>query len=143
MASYSAEQLYGAGTPCEEISGNFTFDITSPNDQVAYFTIETVRNGLGFYDSSSATNILGVFSNFNNIISLITSSYIASVCIGVGGGSFDFEPNETIALSGSFFRGTGGIYIGVEPSGSATYNLLTEGGDPLITQDNNNLVWPI
>ena len=138
MASYSAEQLYGAGTPCEEISGNYTFDITSPNDQVAYFTIETVRNGIGFYDSSSATNILGFFSNFDNVISLITSSYIASVCVGVGGGSFNFEPNGTIALSGSFFRGTGGISLGVTSSGVSF--LVTENGDFLLTEGGDNLI---
>jgi hypothetical protein len=138
MASYSAEQLYGAGTPCEEISGNNLFSITSSNDEVAYFTIETVRNGLGFYDSSSATNILGFFSNLNNVTTLITSSYIASICVGVGGGSFNFEPDETIALSGSFFRGTGGISLGLT-TGSTQF-LLTEGGDFIITENENNLI---
>jgi hypothetical protein len=111
MASYTAEQLYGAGTPCEEISGNTTFSITSSNDQVAYFTMETVRNGIGFYDSSSATNALGVYSNLVNVTTLITSSYIASLVVGVGGGSFDFEPTDTIVLSGSFLRGTGEISL--------------------------------
>jgi hypothetical protein len=138
MASYTAEQLYGAGTPCEEISGNNLFSITSSNDEVAYFTIETVRNGLGFYDSSSATNTLGWFSNLNNVTTLISSSYIASVVVGVGGGSFNFEPNETIALSGSFFRGTGGISLGITSSG-VSY-LVTEGGDFIITEDGNNLI---
>jgi hypothetical protein len=113
MASYTANQLYGAGTPCEEISGNTNFSITSSNDQVTYFTMETVRNGVGFYDSSSATNALGTYTNLVNVTTLITSSYIASVCVGVGGGSFDFEPTDTIALSGSFFRGTGGINLNV------------------------------
>jgi len=113
MANYTSEQLWGAGTPCEEISGNYTFTITNPYPQVAYFTIETVRNANGFYDDSSATNALGTFSNFNNIRTLVTSSYIASVEVGIGGGSFDFEPNSTIALSGSFFRGTGGISLNI------------------------------
>jgi hypothetical protein len=144
MASYTSEQLYGPGCPCEELDGKFTFTITNPYpSQVAYFTIETVRNSNGFYDNSSSTNGLGTFSNFNNISALITSSYIASVMVEGATGSFDFEPDSAIALSGSFFRGTGWIYIGVEPSGSATYNILTEDGDPLITQDNDNLVWPI
>jgi hypothetical protein len=118
MAEYTSEQLYGPGCPCEELSGNTTFSITSSNDQVAYFTMETVRNGIGFYDSSSATNALGVYSNLVNVTTLITSSYIASLVVGVGGGSFDFEPTDTIALSGSFFRGTGGISLninGTEP----------------------------
>ena len=138
MASYTANQLYGAGTPCEEISGNTNFSITSSNDQVTYFTMETVRNGVGFYDSSSATNILGFFSNFDNVISLVTSSYIASICVGVGGGSFDFEPDNTIALSGSFFRGTGGISLGVTSSGVSF--LITENGDFLITEGGDNLI---
>jgi hypothetical protein len=144
MASYTSEQLYGPGWPCEELSGNYTFNISNPYPQIAYFTMETVRDGLGFYNSSSATNALGTYTNFNNVSVLITSSYIASIIVGDGGGSFDFEPNETIALSGSFFRGTGGIYIGVVPSGSVeTYNLLTEDNNPLITENNNNLIWPI
>ena len=113
MAEYTSEQLYGPGCPCEELSGNTTFSITSSNDQVAYFTMETVRNGIGFYDSSSATNALGVYSNLVNVTTLITSSYIASLVVGVGGGSFDFEPTDTIALSGSFFRGTGGISLNI------------------------------
>ena len=138
MASYTANQLYGAGTPCEEISGNTNFSITSSNDQVTYFTMETVRNGVGFYDSSSATNILGFFSNFDNVISLVTSSYIASICVGVGGGSFDFEPDNTIAISGSFFRGTGGISLGVTSSGVSF--LITENGDFLITEGGDNLI---
>jgi hypothetical protein len=145
MANYTSEQLYGPGCPCEELDGKFTFNITNPYpSQVAYFTIETVRNSKGFYDDSTPTNGLGTFSNFNNVSALITSSYIASVMVEGASASFDFEPDEAIALSGSFFRGTGWIYIGVEPSGSeATYNLLTEDGNPLITQDNNNIVWPI
>ena len=138
MASYTANQLYGAGTPCEEISGNTNFSITSSNDQVTYFTMETVRNGVGFYDSSSATNALGVYSNLVNVTTLITSSYIASLVVGVGGGSFDFEPTDTIALSGSFFRGTGGINLGVTSSGVSF--LITENGDFLITEGGDNLI---
>jgi hypothetical protein len=115
MALYTANQLYGAGTSCEEISGNTTFSITSSGDQVTYFTMETVRNGVGFYDSLSSTNALGTYSNLVNVTNLITSSYIASVVVGVGGGSFDFEPTQTIQLSGSFFRGTGGISLNTSP----------------------------
>jgi len=111
MASYTANQLYGAGTPTEAISGSKTFAITSSGNQVTYFTMETVRNGVGFYDSSSATNALGTYSNLVNVTTLITSSYIASVCVGVGGGSFNFNPTTAISASGSFLRGTGGITL--------------------------------
>jgi hypothetical protein len=139
MANYTAGQLNGAGTPCEEFSGNTTFSITSSNNQVAYFTIETVRNALGSYDSSSATNILGAFSNLDNVTTLITSSYIASIVVGVGGGSFDFEPAQTVQLSGSFFRGTGGISLGVSGNGGVAYTLTTEDGYVLIAENGDTL----
>jgi hypothetical protein len=129
--------LNGAGTPCEEILGVTSFGITSSNSQVAYFTMETVRNSNGFYDGNSPTNALGTFSNLVNVSNLVTSSYIASFCVGVGGGSFDFEPLNDVAISSSVFRGTGGISIGV---GEVLFDILTEGGDFLITEDGNNLI---
>ena len=138
MADYTAEQLNGAGPPCEEILGVTPFSITSSNSQVAYFTMETVRNSNGFYDENSPTNALGTFSNLVNVSNLVTSSYIASFCVGVGGGSFDFEPLNDVAISSSVFRGTGGISIGVG-EGVVSY-ILTEDGDFLITEDGNNLI---
>lgn len=146
MANYTSEQLYGPGCPCEELVGGvYTFTIVNPySPQVAYFTMETVRNSNGFYDDNSPTNGLGTFSNLNNVSAIITSSYIASIMIGKDGGSFDWVPDLGVEVSSSFFRGTGWIYMGVEPSGSRdTYNLLTENEDTLITENNNNLVWRI
>ena len=92
----------------------------------------------GFYDENSPTNALGTFSNLVNVSNLVTSSYIASFCVGVGGGSFDFEPLNDVAISSSVFRGTGGISIGVG-EGVVSY-ILTEDGDFLITEDGNNLI---
>ena len=113
MASYTADQLNYSGVPTEELSGNKTFTLTNPLSGSAYFTIETVRNNDGYYNSSSATNALGVYSNFTgiNVETLITSSYIASVVVPVGGGSFQFNPTTTVAVSGSFLRATGGVSL--------------------------------
>ena len=64
MASYNTNQLKGAGTPTETLSGNKTFAITSSGDQVTYFTMETVRNSNGFYVHVSIflmTKNLGIF----------------------------------------------------------------------------------
>ena len=146
MANYTSEQLYGPGCPCEELVGGvYTFTIVNPYPpQVAYFTMETVRNSKGFYDDNSPTNGLGTFSNLNNVSAIITSSYIASIMIGKDGGSFDWVPDLGVEVSSSFFRGTGWIYMGVVPSGSRdTYNILAENEDTLITENNNNLVWRI
>lgn len=113
MASYTAEQLYGKGVPTEELVGNKTFTLTSPATGSAYFTIETVKNNNGVYDSNSATNALGVYSNFTaiDVKTLITSSYIASVVVPEGGGSFDFNSTVNVVESGSFLRATGGISL--------------------------------
>ena len=111
MASYTSTQLYGPGTPTEALRGNVRFSFTNLNDSPTYFTIETVRNANGVYDSTSATNALGVYSNFTNINidSLITSSYIASVILPPGISRFQFSPivETGVAVSGSFLRATG------------------------------------
>lgn len=113
MASYTADQLKDSGVPTEALVGNKTFTLTNPSSGSAYFTIETIRNNDGFYDSTSATNALGVYSNFTSINedTLITSSYIASVVVPSGGGSFQFNSTVNVAESGSFLRATGGISL--------------------------------
>ena len=58
MASYTAVQLNGAGTPTEALSGAKTFTITNTLSGSAYFTVETVRNYSGSY-AGQATNALG------------------------------------------------------------------------------------
>ena len=113
MASYTANQLSGDGTPTEALVGNKTFTLTNPSSGSAYFTIETVRNSDGFYDSTSATNALGVYSNFVSIDvdTLVTSSYIASVVVPSGESSFQFNSTVDIPVSGSFLRATGNISL--------------------------------
>ncbi len=118
MASYSAIQLNGAGTPIEALTGGVSYVFTIGNSGSigsAYFTVETVRNNSGFYDSTRPTNSLGLYSSFSNIDqdTLITSSYISSVVVPEGGGIYQFTPTSNIALSSSFLRGTGGITLDI------------------------------
>ena len=113
MASYTANQLSGAGTPTEALIGNKTFTLTNPSSGSAYFTIETVRDNNGFYNTSSATNARGVYTNFTNINAntLVTSSYIASVVVPEGESSFQFNSTVNVAESSSLLRGTGEISL--------------------------------
>ena len=115
MASYTAEQLKGAGTPTEALVGNKTFTFTKPTNisVSAYFTMETVRDANGFYSGSIASNAIGAYTNFTNISAstLVTSSFIASVVIPEGGGAFQFNPTVNVALSGSMLRATGGVSL--------------------------------
>ena len=115
MASYSQNDLYGAGVPIEAIasSANKTFTFTNTGAGSAYFTMETVRNENGFYDTTRPANAVGVYSTFNNIdnATLVTSSYMASVTIPLAGGSFKFSPTTNIAVSSSMLRATGGVTL--------------------------------
>lgn len=113
MASYNSNQLYGAGAPIEALTGGstYTFTITSPISGSTYFTLETVRNSIGYYGSTSATTARGTFGSLTNITGLVSSSYIFSVVVQPGGGSFTFIPAANVAVSGSFLRGTGGISL--------------------------------
>jgi hypothetical protein len=113
MASYNSNQLYGAGAPIEALTSGsiYTFTISSPTTGSTYFTLETVRNSIGYYDSSSVATATGIIGNLTNITGLVSSSYVFSVVIQPGGGSFTFTPATNIAASGSFLRGTGGISL--------------------------------
>lgn len=112
MASYTAEQLNGAGTPTEVLSGAKTFTLTNPATGSAYFTVETVPDNTGSYNGKP-TNALGVYGSFTNIDSdtLITSSYISSVVVPEGNSSYQFTPTTTVAVSSSMLRATGGITL--------------------------------
>lgn len=113
MASYTSNRLSGAGAPIEALTSGttYTFTIASPSTGSSYFTLETVRNPLGFYSSTSATTARGTFGSLTNVTGLVSSSYVFSVIVNQGGGSFTFTPAANIAASGSFLRGTGGISL--------------------------------
>ena len=117
MASYTASQLNGAGTPIEALTGGVSYVFTITNTTrtgSAYFTVETARNLSGSY-AGQPTNALGLYSSFSDIElnTLITSSYISSVVVGKGGGTYQFTPTSNIAVSSSFLRATGGITLGI------------------------------
>ena len=125
MASYTAAQLNGAGTPIEALTAGVEVDfiIKRNVDDIsgsAYFTVETVRNDIGFYDSTSPTNALGAYgieAGLESTKNLITSSYISSVVVQPTSNytsSYTFIPTSNILLSSSMLRATGGISLEIE-----------------------------
>jgi adhesin HecA-like repeat protein len=116
MANYTANQLYGAGTPIEALTSGstYTFTLSTPSSLSgsAYFTNESVRNRDGFY-SGSTPNTVGVVDNLNGVSDLIQSDYIFSVIVDQDGGSFDFTPTSNVLVSGSFLRATGGLSLSI------------------------------
>ena len=92
------------------------FSFVNNNDSTVYFTVETVRNELGFYESPfSPANAIGTYSNFTGINPehLVTSSYIFSEVIPPGSSSFEFIPSSSIATGSVYFRGTGDLTVTV------------------------------
>lgn len=109
MASYTADQLYGAGTPCEALTSgsSYNFALTSSAQSGStYFTFETVRNSDGFY-SGSGEYALGTFSSLSNVQTLVSSSYIFSVVVNPGGGSLTFTPANDMITGSAVLRATG------------------------------------
>jgi hypothetical protein len=115
MASYTPDQLKGDGSPIEALTAatTYTFTLGDPaSPGAAYFTQETKRNADGFYDTQPS-NSLGLYDNFINLTPnyLITSSFISSVVVPKGGGSYDFTPTADVEVSSSFLRSTGGVTL--------------------------------
>ena len=70
MATYTAAQLAGQGTLGENLSGAKTFTFTN-SGELAYFTLETVPNVNGAYDSTSPKNTSGSYTLGSGIRELI------------------------------------------------------------------------
>ena len=106
MATYTYTQLYGSGSLGENLTGQKTFTFTNPSGS-SYFTLETIRNNQGFFDSSSRANFSGSYITSESM-GLVTSSYIASVIVQPGASSFKFTPSlATVSGSNYYLRGTG------------------------------------
>jgi hypothetical protein len=105
MASYTYLHIQGTGSIGENLSGLKTFTFTNPSAS-SYFTMETIPNYSGSYDSSSATNFRGTYSTPNSM-SLVTSSYIASVVVQPGSSTFTFTPTSAVTGTTYRLRGTG------------------------------------
>jgi len=105
MASYTYQQLYGTGSVGENLAGTKTFTFTNPSAS-SYFTMETVRNVSGSYDSTTPTNFIGTYS-VSSSMGLVTSSYIASIVVQPGVSSFTFAPSSAVTGTTYHLRGTG------------------------------------
>lgn len=105
MATYTYQQLYGTGSIGENIPGTKTFTFTNPSAS-SYFTMETVRNDQGFYDATTPTNFIGTYS-VSESMSLVTSSYIASIVVQPGSSTFTFTPSSSVTGTTYYLRGTG------------------------------------
>jgi len=107
MASYTATQMYGSGVLGENLTSGVqkTFTFTNPGDS-SYFTLETVRNSNGAYNSTSPQCASGSWV-VSSSMGFISSSIIASVVVQPGTSSLTFTPASTITGTTYYLRGTG------------------------------------
>ena len=121
MAYYTGEQLSGAGTPIEALTGGTLYDFVLLRpislSGSGYFTMETVRNATGSYDSTRPTNAVGVYdftTETNSVVGAVSSSFIMSGVVAPTPdrtSSFTFTPTANVAVSSSFLRTTGDIAV--------------------------------
>ena len=122
--TYTAKQLSGAGAPIEALTSGSLYNLQFFRNPFlsgsCYFTMETVRNGQGFYDSTRPTNAIGTYdftAEPDSILSPISSSFVMSGIVAPTPdftSSFTFTPNANIAAGSSFLRGTGGLKLVLE-----------------------------
>ena len=105
MASYTAVQLYGAGTAGETISGSTLFMFTNPGDS-SYFTLETLPDNNGTYTGRQAC-AEGIWSPSTLVMGPVTSPFKNSVVVQPGTSSVIFTPTSPVAGANFRFRGTG------------------------------------
>lgn len=84
-----------------------TYTISNDLEGSSYFTLETVKNSDGFYDTNSPKNTSGSFTLGSGLSSLVQSDYMTSVVVAPGGGVLTFEPAITIVKETLNLRGTG------------------------------------
>ena len=135
MANYTGEQLSGAGIAIPELiaSTQYQFVMVIPTtlNGSGYFTVETVKDADGFYNSTSPTNAIGIYTDFVNtpLIGFITSSYISSIVCTKStptAVSYKFSPTVNIAAGSSRLRSTGGIGLQLNSTSGFVFTTKTE-----------------
>jgi hypothetical protein len=110
MATYTATQLYGSGSLGENITSASLFAFSNSDTSTAYFTLETVRNVNGFYDSTSPNTTSGSWQA-SDPVGFVTSSQVASVVLPPGYSSLYFAPATSVTGSRYYLRGAGNFSL--------------------------------
>lgn len=107
MATYTPDQMYGAGIQGETISGSTLFTFTNPGGS-SYFTVETVQDSTGSVNGKQATTS-GSWVEVTPGMGTINSQYFAAAVIPPGTSSLAFTPASPVTGSNYRFKGTGGF----------------------------------
>lgn len=107
MATYTPDQMYGAGVQGETISGSTLFMFTNPGGS-SYFTVETVQDRTGSFAGKQVTTS-GSWVEVTTRMGVVNSQYFAAAVIPPGTSSLAFTPAAPVTGSNYRFKGTGGF----------------------------------
>ena len=138
MATYTAQQLNGEGTPTEELTGLKRFSLTNPSSGDAYFTVETVRNADGNYGDTvvisgnnvtaqTATSMTDSTVNFNTL-GVKIGDLVTDTINGDTATVTAITSNTELAISANIFSVALETYsiINIRPSNAlGVYNLVS------------------
>lgn len=105
MATYTPDQMYGAGIQGETISGSTLFMFTNPGGS-SYFTVETVQDATGSVRGKQVTTS-GSWVEADTRMGVVNSNYFAAAVVPPGTSSIVFNPANPITGSNYRFKGTG------------------------------------
>ena len=139
FTSFTSAELQGAGslvsTKFSKFSSNtpYVFHLPSDYSGSTYFTLETVRNSIQVYDSSSARNFsTPIIFPIYQTVDMVKSDYIVSFVLANGDNRFVLYP-LSLALPGDkiYLRGTGDVDLTIEQTALASqvWNNTTENWD--------------
>jgi hypothetical protein len=96
------------------VSAGTTLDfvIDNPLSSTSYFTLETVPNNQGLYETHISKSTSGSFTLDTGQFGLIQSDYIASVVVPSGSTTLTFVPEDDIPANTLNLRGVGAVPAG-------------------------------
>lgn len=118
MASYNVSVTQSTSLQPDNVAagGTMEYVISNPLGVDSYFTLETVPNADGTYDSSSPKNTSGSFTLGSGLNTLIQNDYFSSVIVSPGGGTLTLIPAVDVTGSTLRLRGVGYTDVTISPS---------------------------
>jgi hypothetical protein len=119
--TYTSAELQGPGSlasiEISEFEANvpYVFHLPSDYSGSVYFTLETARNTIQVYDSTSPkTFSTPIIFPIYQTVDMVKSDYIASFVLAHGDNRFVLYPTTNIPGNTVYLRGTGDVVLTVE-----------------------------
>lgn len=118
MPSYNVSVTQSISLQPDNVAagGTMEYVISNPLGVDSYFTLETVPNANGAYDSTSPKNTSGSYTLGSGLSTLIQNDYFSSVIVAPGGGTLTLVPAINVVGSTLRLRGVGYTDVTIQPA---------------------------